>query len=155
MLSRHSKDLSGNLPGISVSTDYVTVLIMFVALPVISVCYLCDFLEVKADGCSGWPLSSWDRLSLWRITVYSLTPRNSALRPSGPPGGLWAVGTPSASVHSLCWDLCFPSWTLLPRTMEPLTSQSLGKWISSPCLVLSFAGGIFYFTNSSLHQNSV
>lgn len=41
-----------------------------------------------------------------------------------PPG---CGQPPSASVHSLCWDLYFPSWALLPRTTKPLTSQSLGN----------------------------
>lgn len=38
-------------------------------------------------------------LSPWRITLDSLIPRNSALRPSWLPDGLGLWATPSASVH--------------------------------------------------------
>lgn len=58
------------------------------------------FLKVKADEWSGWLDPSQDlSLSPWRITVYSLMPWSSAWSLSWPPDGLWAIGTPSSSVH--------------------------------------------------------
>ena len=139
VLSRHSEGSSGIFPGISFCfyrpcySPHNVCCLAWLWFQYIK--FVWWFLKVKADGWSGWPASSWDLLSPWRITLYSLIPGSSALRePSWLPGGFHAVGTPSASAHSVCWDLSFPRWALLPRTTEALTWQSLGKWISSACL---------------------
>lgn len=100
VLSRHSEGSSGILPGISFCfcrpcySPYNVCCLAWLWFQYVK--FVWWFLKRKADGWSGGPASSWDLLSPWRITLYSLIPGNSALKePSWLPGGLHAVGTPS------------------------------------------------------------